>query len=192
MRKMLGVILGAVLLVVVGAMFGPRAAHAITATLVNVVNTRTSPVPVREANSADIYPFVIQLCINQNVNGTIFAGECTFEGANNGSSTTIPSATPDNAVVLSADIDNVSAVCTFFSTNNAVDQVLSVFTTFQGVFAGDSWEFLVPHVNNVFAITNQRTRIYADPGSQISISLNGSTPQAQPCGVTLSGHLVTQ
>jgi hypothetical protein len=46
MRKMLGVILGAGLLVVVGAMFGPRAAHAIVATLVQVTNTSANPVPV--------------------------------------------------------------------------------------------------------------------------------------------------
>jgi hypothetical protein len=43
---MLGVILGAGLLVVVGAMFGPRAAHAIVATLVQVTNTSANPVPV--------------------------------------------------------------------------------------------------------------------------------------------------
>src|SRR5260370_5328137 len=46
MRRALAVILGAVLLVVVGAMFGPRAAHAIVATLVQVVNTSANPVPV--------------------------------------------------------------------------------------------------------------------------------------------------
>ncbi len=46
MGKMMGVILGAGLLVVVGAMVGPRAAHAIVATLVQVTNTSANPVPV--------------------------------------------------------------------------------------------------------------------------------------------------
>src|SRR5579864_7903043 len=182
---------GAVMLAgIVGVLFTPKALQAV-ATAVNVVNQQANPVPVREANSPDIYPFVIQFCINGQVNGTFFSGECTVDGSNNGSSSTIPSTTPDNVAVLFADIDNVSAVCTFLSTNNAVDQVLTVGTTFQGVFGGDTWEFLVPHISNVFAITNQGTRIYADPGSQIFVSLNGSNPQAKPCGVTLSGHLVT-
>ena len=157
----------------------------------NISNLASNPVPVREGNSPDIYPFVLQFCVNQTVNGVMTAGECTSAGGLNGNSTTIPSSTPDNVAVLFADIDNLSAVCTFFATNNAADQVLTVGTAFQGVFGGDSWEFSVPHVNNTFAITNQNTRIYADPGSQISVSLNGSSPQATPCGVTLSGHLVT-
>src|SRR5260370_31538489 len=46
MGKMMGVILGAGLLVVVGAMVGPRAAHAIVATLVQVTNTSANAVPV--------------------------------------------------------------------------------------------------------------------------------------------------
>src|SRR5690242_15394237 len=46
MRKMLAVILGVGLLVVVGAMVGPRAAQAIVATLVQVTNTSANPVPV--------------------------------------------------------------------------------------------------------------------------------------------------
>jgi hypothetical protein len=44
--KTLVVIFGAGLLVVMGAMFGPRAAHGIVATLVQVVNTSANPVPV--------------------------------------------------------------------------------------------------------------------------------------------------
>ncbi len=52
MRRTLAVILGAGLLVVVGAMFGPRAAHAIVATLVQVANTTSNPVPVN-----DVAPF---------------------------------------------------------------------------------------------------------------------------------------
>jgi hypothetical protein len=44
--KMLAVILGGGLLVVVGAMVGPRAAQAIVATLVQVTNTSSNPVPV--------------------------------------------------------------------------------------------------------------------------------------------------
>ena len=45
MRNMLAVILGAGLLVTVGAMFGPRAAHAIVATFVQVVNTPSNAIP---------------------------------------------------------------------------------------------------------------------------------------------------
>lgn len=62
-RKMLAVILGAVLLMFVAAMFGPRTAHAIVAALVQVVNTPTNAVnelhaPAASAiyeNSCDIY-----------------------------------------------------------------------------------------------------------------------------------------
>jgi hypothetical protein len=47
--KMLAVIFGAGLLLVVGAMFGPRTAHAITATMVQVVNTPTTAIPAVQA-----------------------------------------------------------------------------------------------------------------------------------------------
>ena len=176
---------------IIGAIVTPKSLHAVIATAVSVVNQQSNPVPVREANSPDIYPFVLQFCVNGQIGNTIFGGECTTAGSNNGASTTVPSTTPDNTPVLFADIDDVSAVCTFFSNGPAVNQVLTVDTTFQGVFGADSWEFLVPQVNNLFAVTNQTARIYADPGSQIQVSLNGSNPQARPCGVTLSGHLVT-
>ena len=43
--KMLSVILGAAFLLILGAMFGPRTAHALVATLVQVVNTPTQSVP---------------------------------------------------------------------------------------------------------------------------------------------------
>jgi hypothetical protein len=184
MRKTLGAILGAGLLVVVGGMFGPRTAHAVVAALVNVVNTQANPVPVREANSPDIYPFVLQFCTNPQA-----TGECTISGDNNGGSTTIPTTTPDNVVVLFADIDNFSSVC-FFGSHNAADQLVDVFTVFQGNLA--EWGFIVPHINTDFATVNQGTRIYADPGSTINVSLNGSIPHAQSCAVTLSGHLVTR
>jgi hypothetical protein len=195
MKRTLAVIVGAGLLVAVGAMFGPRAAHAIVATLVNVVNPRTNPVPVREANSPDIYPFVLSFCTNRFV-----AGQCTFVGASNGGSATIPSTTPDGVAVLFADIDNFSATCAFPS-NNATNQEVSVSTAFQGLLGGDptipfgtfgTWAFPVPPVNTGLAITNQPTRIYADPGSTISISQNFTSSPASPCAVTLSGHLVTQ
>ena len=43
--KMLSVILGAAFLLILGAMFGPRTAHALVATLVQVANNGSNPVP---------------------------------------------------------------------------------------------------------------------------------------------------
>lgn len=195
--KRLLMVSGAVMLAgIVGVLFTPKALHAV-ATAVNVVNQQSNPVPVREANSPDIYPFVLQFCTT-----TLVAGKCTFSGGSNGGSATsggsnggsatVPSTTPDGVTVLFADIDDFSANCTL--PNNAVDQEVEVFTTFQsqgipGSF--DLWTFRVPQINPFAGITNQPTRIYADPGSTILVDLNGSIPQARTCAITLSGHLVT-
>lgn len=43
--KMFSIILGAAFLLILGAMFGPRTAHALVATLVQVVNNGSNPIP---------------------------------------------------------------------------------------------------------------------------------------------------
>ena len=183
--KRLLMVAGAVALAgIVGVLLTPKALHAVVATAVNVVNQQSNPVPVREANSPDIYPFVLQFCTTTGV-----TGQCTIAGGLNGGSATVPPTTPDGVTVLFADIDNFSANCTL--PNSAADQVVTVSTSFQGVFRGDQWAFRVPQINPFVAITNQPTRIYADPGSLVSVAVGGSIPPAQTCAVTLSGHLVT-
>lgn len=194
--KRLLIVFGAVALAaIIGTIITPKALHAV-ATAVNVVNLRTNPVPVRDANSPDIYPFVLPFCTN-----TFVAGQCTLAGGGNGGSATIPATTPDGVAVLFADIDNFSATCNSFA-NNATNQEVSVSTTFQGLLGGNplvpsgtsaTWTFIVPTMNTAFAIANQPTRIYADPGSTISVTQNfTSIAPTLPCAVTLSGHLVTQ
>src|ERR1700686_2062365 len=75
--KMLAVIFGAGLLVVVGAMFGPRTAHAITATMVQVVNTTTTAIPAVQAPaSSTLYSHV---CIgSQFFPSAESTSTCTF------------------------------------------------------------------------------------------------------------------
>lgn len=68
--KMLAVILSAVLLLFVGAMFGPRTAHALVATLVQVANTPTTAIPTVQAPAASALQ--VTSCIG-SFNGTGFA-----------------------------------------------------------------------------------------------------------------------
>jgi hypothetical protein len=55
--KMLAVILGAGLLVFVGAMIGPRSAHALVATLVQLNNSLANPVPSKDVDNPAEQPF---------------------------------------------------------------------------------------------------------------------------------------
>jgi len=66
--KTLAIVFCAGLLVVVGEMIGPRTAHAVTDTLVRVVNTTTEPVPIADVNKSVVH--------NVNVFCTSSTGLC--------------------------------------------------------------------------------------------------------------------
>lgn len=78
--KTLAVILGAGLLVFVGAMFGPRTAHAIVATLVQVANTTANPAITQDTSkqAAQVVSLLCQesplLCIQILEAGGIASG----------------------------------------------------------------------------------------------------------------------
>lgn len=152
----------------------------------NAVNgTGIVPLVVRVTSSADAYPILLQFC---RVSPSV-ATLCGLTAASNGTSTTIPATTPDGLTVKFADIDNFNSECNF-AQGNATAQEVEVDFYLQGNLA--EYAFPVPQVNNAHAMTNERTHIYADAGSAISIGQNFGIGLATGCAVTLSGHLVPQ
>lgn len=77
-------------------------------------------------------------------------------------------------------IEEVSVAC-FGSPSD-----VRLFTTVGGVFA--QYTFL-PTVLATEWITTQTTRIYADPGSTVSVGSGGNT-DGENCAISLSGQLV--
>jgi hypothetical protein len=92
-----------------------------------------------------------------------------------------------------AVIEYVSNVCQAGGSPNAVT-ITQVFLTNQVGSQGAVYGFPLGQANsNSFLISNQQTRIYADPGTFVTIGLGGVnfTGIQEFCQVSLSGYLVT-
>ena len=90
------------------AAFTPRAVHAITATLVNVVNTSANPVPVSDAATQ----FEADVCFQLGTTATA-SGLC------NGISTfVVPNTTVAGATVKRLVVKNFSGFCSNYSNPN--------------------------------------------------------------------------
>jgi len=90
--KVLAAILGGALLMLVGAMFGPRTAHAIIATMVQVVNTSENPVPVNTPTHLGV-PLGSFVSLNCLTSGTTCTSFRQIDASGNQAATdfTIPS-----------------------------------------------------------------------------------------------------
>ena len=164
MKNAKPILMGAFSVVLAGivlAMFGPRAAHAITATLVQVVNTSANPIPNRDQDNPALQPF--QFLAQPDTRGT---GQNQVETDFN---------VPAGKRLV---IEYVSAGIAAGTGQVAVETIAG------GNLA--AWYFLA-QPSPVFTRGFFPARIYADPGTPVRIFVTGANTQAD---VELSGHFV--
>jgi hypothetical protein len=191
------VVLGTVVVIAtIAALVTPKAAHAIVASLVQVVNTPSQPIPNRDVDNPANEPFQATFCIDS---GTNF-GNCKLGGIPG--FITVPTTTSDNAAVKRLVIEDAEAFCTISGSGSVTAWGLSITVNenVQSVpLGGPSGELehifvpqLAPGTTYLFLVS-QQTRLYADPGTIIgqSIADIGNFSGYQ-CKATLTGHLVTQ
>ncbi len=89
------------------AVLTPRAVHAITATLVQVMNTSANPVPTADA----AIRFQTALCQTAGTVGPAAIGNCSLNGA---ISFVVPTTTSTGLTVKRLSVDNVSGFCSSF------------------------------------------------------------------------------
>ena len=89
------------------AVFTPRVVHAVTAALVQVVNTSANPVPTTESSVR----FQTALC---SVTGTVASQVVNSCTGNGGTNFVVPTTTSAGATVKRLVVDNVSGYCSSF------------------------------------------------------------------------------
>ena len=174
------------LLVVTFAVIGPQAVHAVVATLVQVANGPTNPVPNADVNAPGEEPFQTILC--QSV-GT---GIC-FEP----SSFVVPATTSDGLSVKRLVIEYVSVRC----LQSVVTGLAPVLTTLMNensvnstVYGGTMYLPLTPSpgaTSNDF-VSSVTAREYADPGTAVGAGIFGTVSSGgAACRFDIDGSFVT-
>jgi len=162
--KRLLMVAGAVALAgIIGTMMLPKVAHAVVSALVTVANTSANPVPTVGTDNPALQPFS-----NFQTGGTSF----------------FVFSVPVGKTLV---IEEFNMICfeppsTFFPTDFRVN-VTSGGSGAQYIF--------VPTTLRAEQNVIQTTRIYADPGSVVSIGTGSGVPSGSVCGSTVSGHLVS-
>jgi hypothetical protein len=160
------------------ASFAPRIAHAVTATLVQVVNTASNPVPVQGVHARQ----AVQLNLSFSMNaGTTF----NFETYQDGSFQ--PYTVPSGKRLV---IELGSAFCNVPAGQTIIWPIVSssigsgfANVTFNQHFDGTDG-------TNSFYSLSLAGPLYADPATQVTVSWNrsGSSGQAN-CQFSATGHL---
>ena len=177
--KMLAVILGGGLLVVVGAMFGPRTAHAIVSTLVQVVNTGSQPVLTGDVTGLSAYA---DSCLVEI--GSTETLSCTFQAVPAGKRLIIQEA--DASFLLSPSGTRpvyLSLAGTIVTTNTFFGGVHFFPVTFLGTSSG--FDDFTMH---------QETRLYVDqnqtPSCSLGVNAYPTSPPVDLLQCDFSGYLV--
>ncbi len=151
-----------------------EARGTLIATLVQVVNTTSSPVPNRDVDNPANQPFSANIGIRPFVP----------------SSFNVPATTGSGQPVRRLVIEEVDGNCSVATGTTLFTLQLSTvangvntqhFLPFSGIGVVGGGE-----VNGA-----ESTRLYADPGTSVSIAQNSSDNRVE-CGVNISGYLVTQ
>jgi hypothetical protein len=154
------------LLIITFSIIGPRAVRAAVATLVQVANTASSPVPTVATDNPALQPFAASAENGglYNLNFAVPAGKTlvieTLSLSCSGS-TAITGQTPDVRVFVQTG--GASMQYTFAPTLNFANEQL---------------------------IVTQPLRAYADAGSSVGIGSGSAVPLGWTCYAVLSGHLV--
>jgi hypothetical protein len=179
LKQAMGVLGTLVVLIAIAALAMPKTAHAIIATAVQVVNTSANSVPTSDAGVA-LEPFEFA-ALPDPVNTTSF---------------TTPSTTADGRAVQRLVIEEVTVACVGLSS--PADGVRVSGSPFSGAGAhlGGPNDHFFPFPNNPNSgvqVLAQQTRIYVDPGVNVSVHLTPSSSGASgQCEYTASGHFIVQ
>jgi len=172
LKQAVGVLGTLVVLIVIAAVVMPKAAHGIVATMVQVVNTPSQPVPVADQDARNSFEIVLCVASPQPLG-------CP-------DSFTVPATTATAQPVERLVIEFVSFGCDAEARINLRSET--------GIVEGQPAPGIFFHTflvtgsaNSGFAAATP-VRIYADPGSTIKAQQFVGTF----CFVNVSGHLVTQ
>jgi hypothetical protein len=154
-----------------GALLAPKAAHALIATLVQVANTPSQPVPVKDVQSPIASPFDIEQ-------------PCTFSGTEEPCSQQLL-ATSANQV---AKIEYESVFCELASSASSLIRVSLDFNN-------NDHELTVPGptVNGAIHF-GQAMNIYVPPGTTVfaTFEVFPLAPNGGRCFMTINGFLAPQ
>ena|ERR1700730_5425391 len=193
LKQAMGVLGTVVMIAMIAALVAPKTAHALVATLVQVVNTSASPVPTSEVGRSN-EPFMAELCIQNNIS---YCGS-------DPSSFTVPLTTADGKTVTRLVVTQVTGFCgtdgsgvplivlstnlispseNYFAAggnNSAVWMLLSPKITGAGV---DANQVLEPQNLNWMSDPGGEVRLNADPNSDVTYRV---------CNVSIQGYLAIQ
>ena len=169
-------------------------------TKINVANApdaNGNPSPLVVQNHITTEPFHVPVCFDY---GTL-SGSCqtVFPPAN--SSFQVPTTTSDGLAVERMVMENISGSCGSTGSGQQVFEVIlsttlnenSPIATISDIFpAAPSAAGLTETV--LIQIVSQQTRLYADPGSQVSLSfgITGNSADGSRCYMILTGYLTTK
>jgi hypothetical protein len=176
--KMLAVIVGAGLLVFVGAMFGPRTAHAITATMVQVVNTTTTAIPAVQAPaSSTLYSHV---CL----------GSQFFPSGDSTSTCTFPDLPAGQTLI----VETVSLVV---DTNGTAPEVAYIGPADEIASGVEVARLFIPMIQQADTSTGNHNytgasaaRVYFHSAPGCAVTLANATAQQGAFRCTIGGYLV--
>lgn len=211
-RRYLLIALSLVVALTTVTMLAPRTVHAITATLVQVVNNSASPVPTVDAGLR----FAAALCV---VNGSISSGANFCLPPTNVATFVVPNTTSAGTPVRRLVVDNVSGYC----SNYANPGFLLKTVRLRGQFPPDAVNngnatltHYVPIVGPVYSYVNdatwgpptanqaendysfgQATHFTFGPGESVTADAFGFLPSLNGavdyyCVVRVEGELVAQ
>jgi hypothetical protein len=154
------------------------------AALVTTILAAVKATLVRDVDHAANYPFI--------------GGVDTF-----GSTTPVPTQTPDGKPVRRAVIEYVSGSCNAQLPNTIYEVSLGVtLITGPGSSQNAHYAFVPVHTTtagdtNALYVVSQTVRLYADPGTDLTIGLGtnsggGDGTGLKYCSLVFSGHLVTE
>jgi hypothetical protein len=183
LKQAVGVLGTLVVLVAIAALAIPKTAHALVATLVQVVNTSANSVPTSDAGVA-LEPFEFQAISRTTpVNSTSF---------------TTPSTTADGRAVQRLVIEEVTVQCSGLSSPAAGVRVsgfpFSGAGANLGLFGSEDDRYF-PFPNNPASgqqVLAQQTRIYVDPGLTVYMNTFDAFETSGVCAYTASGHFIVQ
>lgn len=168
------------LCMMVFAAFAPRVAHAITATLVQVVNTSANPVPVQPNNWRQ--PVGLKCIASVNIpSGPFGLGFCTL-GDTAGNAYTVPAGKR-----LIVELANGS--CLVPPGLRPMQTSLSLNGGAFGVYLDARFQGGVPDIDQ-YSLASSGV-FYADSGTQINFEAvtNGHPDTLNQCEADIAGHL---
>jgi len=177
------------LLVATFSILGPRAVKAAVATLVQVVNTSTNPVPNADVNAPGEEPFQTALCL------TVPGLTCPGLPGN----FVVPATTSDGLTIKRLVIEQMNAVCTINGTANHIQANIQTLT-YENQVNGEAYVEvtylpLSPSSpgNSSILVSSQSARAYADPGTTVEPYIFGDygVGSSFTCNYYVAGYYLT-